>query len=51
MTPDLGKYAAEVLLAYAGTVVLLAGLLIASIRSARAARRQLDAAEKRRADG
>lgn len=48
---DLGKYATEVVLAYAGTFVLLAGLLIVSLRGARSAERRLDDAEKRRSDG
>ncbi len=48
---DLGKYAVEVLLAYAGTFVLLSALVLISLRGARAAQRQLDEAEKRRANG
>ena len=30
--PELGKYATEVLLAYAGSIVILAGLLVLILR-------------------
>lgn len=51
MTPDLGKYAFEVALSYAGTILLLAGIVALSVFRARSARRQLEAAEERRRDG
>ncbi|MFD2738843.1 heme exporter protein CcmD [Sulfitobacter aestuarii] len=43
--PDLGKYAVEVLGAYGATLVLLAALVLVSLRRGRAARAALDAAE------
>ena len=43
--PDLGKYAPDVLSAYAVTIVLLAGLVVVSILQSRAAKRRLDEAE------
>lgn len=43
--PDLGKYAPDVLSAYAVTIVLLAGIVIVSIMQSRAAKRRLDDAE------
>lgn len=46
--PDLGAYAFEVLLAYAGSLVLLAGLIWASWVGARRSKRLLDEAEGRR---
>ena len=46
--PDLGPYAAEVLLAYAVTLVLLAALVWLSWRRHRAARRDTEQAERRR---
>lgn len=46
--PDLGPYAIEVLSAYAGTLLLLAVLVIASIWKARRVLRQLREAEARR---
>ncbi|MCI5111516.1 MAG: heme exporter protein CcmD [Marivita sp.] len=48
MMPDLGKYAFEVLSSYAVTIVLLVGLVAASLRRARQARRALDDVEQRR---
>ncbi|MEQ6247643.1 heme exporter protein CcmD [Sulfitobacter sp. HNIBRBA3233] len=39
--PDLGKYAAEVLSAYGLSLLLLAGLLVVTLRSGRRARAEL----------
>lgn len=50
MMPDLGKYAVEVLSAYGVSLALLAVLVLASVRSARKARVELEAAEARRRD-
>ena len=49
--PELGKYAAEVLSAYALTLLLLAGLIAATWLRSRQVRRALEAAEARRANG
>lgn len=49
MMPDLGKYQAEVLSAYAVTLVLLVALVVLSWLRARKVRRQLDEVEERRA--
>ena len=46
--PDLGAYAFEVTLAYAGSVVLLAGIVWASWAQARRSKRLLDESESRR---
>ncbi|WP_338068162.1 heme exporter protein CcmD [Nioella ostreopsis] len=46
--PDLGRYATEILSAYAGTLVLLALLIAASVWKARKVLRQLREAENRR---
>ena len=43
--PDLGKYAVEVLSAYAASLVLLAGLVVAVVVRSRAVKRRLEAAE------
>ncbi len=43
--PDLGRYAAEVLLAYGASAALIGGLVLASVLSARRARRRLAAEE------
>ncbi|MFT6676792.1 MAG: heme exporter protein D [Sulfitobacter sp.] len=43
--PELGKYAAEVLSAYAVSLVLLGALIALSLRRSRAARAALKAAE------
>ncbi len=51
MMPDLGKYTAEVLLAYGATGLLLAALLIGSVLQSRRVKRALDQAEARRKDG
>lgn len=49
--PDLGKYAAEVTLAYGVTLVLLAGIVLLSVRQARKARAVLEATEARQKNG
>ena len=46
--PDLGRYAFEVLLAYGITIVLVGGLVVASVLSARRARHRLGDAERDR---
>lgn len=53
MMPDLGKYAAEVLSAYAVSLLLLAGLVVLSLWQGARTRRALREAEARqgRADG
>ena len=48
MMPELGKYAGTVLSAYGITILLIAGLVIVSASRNAAARRKLDALEKRR---
>ena len=48
MMPDLGAYAFEVTLAYAGSLVLLAALIGASWAQARRSKRLLDEAEGRK---
>jgi heme exporter protein D len=45
--PDLGKYATDVLSAYAIALILLIGLVTLSLRQSRQARRALDEIEKR----
>jgi len=45
---DLGQYAVPVLSAYGGTIVLLVGLVGASVWQARRVARRLDAIEARR---
>lgn len=49
--PDLGKYAAEVALAYGVSLALLAGVVLLSVRQSRRVKRSLDEAEARRTDG
>lgn len=49
--PDLGKYAAEVLSAYALTLVLIGGLVLVTWLRARRVRRALEQAEARRSNG
>ncbi len=44
--PELGKYAVEVLSAYAASLVLLAALVVLTLRRGRCARAELDAAEQ-----
>lgn len=51
MMVDLGQYAGPVLGAYAGTIALLLGLVVASVLRARRVKRQLSAVEARRAAG
>ena len=52
MIPDLGKYADAVLSSYAASILLLAGLVLLSLRRGRRARRALEAIEQRqRRDG
>jgi len=46
--PDLGRYATEVLSAYAGTIALLILLIAGSVWKARRVLRQLRDAENRR---
>jgi heme exporter protein D len=45
MMPDLGAYAGAVLSAYAVSLVLLAGLVVLSLRRARKAREALERME------
>ena len=45
MTPDLGKYAVEVLSAYAASVVLLVALIAVTLRRGRVARAALKEVE------
>lgn len=45
MMPDLGKYAVEVLLAYAVTIALVLGLVVVSWRQSAKARKQLEQLE------
>ena len=49
--PDLGDYAFEVTLAYAGSLVLLFGLVVLSVVQARRAKQRLDDTERRSDDG
>jgi heme exporter protein D len=49
MIPDLGKYAAEVLSAYAVSILLLLGLVWVSVRAARRARTWLETVERQKA--
>ena len=46
--PDLGQYAAEVTLAYLGSLALLTGIIGLSWWQARTSRRRLEDAEGRR---
>lgn len=46
MMPDLGKYATEVLSAYGATLLLLAALVLLSLRRGRRARAALKQAEQ-----
>jgi heme exporter protein D len=48
--PDLGAYAVEVTLAYAGSILLLVVLLWVSVAQSRRAKRTLDEAEDRTKD-
>ena len=49
--PELGKYAFEVMLAYAGSLGLLLGLVALSVAQARRTKRLLDETERRTKDG
>lgn len=52
MTPDLGKYAFEVLAAYGATIGLIVVLIALSLMRARKVRRALtEVEERRRKDG
>jgi heme exporter protein D len=51
MMPDLGRYAVEVLSAYAVSIGLLAGIVAISVARARRVRRALDEAEARNRRG
>jgi heme exporter protein D len=46
--PDLGKYAAEVLLAYGVSLFILIGIVVLSWRQSQRTKRDLDAAEAQR---
>ena len=46
MMPDLGKYAVEVLSAYAASLLLLVGLVVLTLRKGRTARAALEEVEK-----
>ena len=48
MLPDLGKYAVPVLAAYAATILLLAGLILLSLRNAKKSKNTLARLEKHR---
>lgn len=45
---DFGKYGLHIWLSYGGSALLIGGLVLQSILSARAAKRQLDEAEDER---
>lgn len=49
--PELGKYAAEVALAYGVSLVLLAGIVLLSVRQGQRMRRRLEDAEARQKNG
>lgn len=51
MIPDLGRYATEVLSAYAVSLLLLALITWLSLRRHRRIRAEMEGAEKARADG
>ena len=46
--PDLGRYAVEVLSAYAGSLILLVAVVAASIWQAKRVRQRLESMEARR---
>ncbi|XDA99893.1 heme exporter protein CcmD [Sulfitobacter sp. LCG007] len=50
MMPDLGKYAVAVLAAYGASIVLLAGLVLLTLRRGRKVRSELSRVEKGRRD-
>ena len=49
--PDLGEYALEVSLAYAGSLVMLFALVAISVVQARRSRQRLEETERRCGDG
>lgn len=51
MMPELGKYAATVLSAYAISLSLLAAIVLLSLWQSRRMKHRLDAAEERRRHG
>jgi len=51
MMPDLGKYAVEVTLAYAGSLILLLALVGTSVIQSRRAKKLLQDTEGRQTDG
>jgi heme exporter protein D len=48
MMPDLGKYAFAVLSSYGASILLLAALVLVTLRRGRKARRALEEVERRR---
>lgn len=48
MMPDLGRYAVEVTLAYAVSLVLIAGIIWTSVRRYRRVKAELEAVERGR---
>lgn len=46
--PDLGRYAVEVMSAYAGSILLLVAIVAVSVWRARKVRRDLESVEARR---
>jgi len=48
MLPDLGKYALPVLAAYAAMIVLIFGLVIVSLKSAKSSKETLAKLEEKR---
>lgn len=51
MMPELGKYAATVLSAYAVSLLLIAALVVVSVLRARKVRAELERIEERQRDG
>jgi len=51
MNIELGKYATEVLLSYAGTLVLLVGIVMLSLSQSRKMAKALERAEAAQAKG
>ena len=49
--PELGKYAAEVTLAYGVSLILLVGIIALSVRQGRRVRQRLEDAEARQKNG
>ena len=48
MMPDLGKYATAVLSAYGISILLIAGVIVLSLRASRKSRNRLSQLEERR---